>query len=91
MLVQQVRRTAREQRQERYAKAESPLILLLRFAFRVASLRPNLHFSVRNKSGTGTAVAQDMYDFIKSIGQINSSGIGQSRCSLERLAARACS
>lgn len=37
--------------------------------------RPNLHYSVRDKSGTNQSVAEDMHRFIASIGHLRSSGI----------------
>ncbi len=45
--------------------------------FRCSFNRPNLHFSVHEKSGTTKAVAQDMVRFITSIGHLDSSGIGE--------------
>jgi ATP-dependent DNA helicase Q1 len=43
--------------------------------FKCSFNRPNLHFSVRHKSSVVKEVAADMYEYIRSIGHLDSSGI----------------
>lgn len=44
-------------------------------SFKCSFNRPNLYFAVRPKASSNKAVAADMYEYISSIGHLNSSGI----------------